>query len=66
MEVGRTKYNLQPHGLLAGKSPMDERVKIFISRIEVNQVPIYVEGRWGSLREKLSLLSPRPWLDIIE
>ena len=28
------------------------------SRVEVKQVPIYVEGRWGSLAEKLSLLIP--------
>ena len=33
-------------------------LEIVISRIEVKQVPIYVEGRWGSLPMKLSLLPP--------
>ena len=33
-------------------------LKLFISRVEVGQVPIFVERSWGSLVEKLSLLSP--------
>ena len=33
-------------------------LKIFISRVEVRKLPIFVGGRWGSLAEKLSLLSP--------
>ena len=34
-------------------------LKIFISRIEVKKMPIYVGGRWGHLPEKLSLFFPR-------
>ena len=35
-------------------------LKILISWVEVKQVPIYVEGRWGSLAEKLCLFDLIP------